>query len=346
MGKESIGHRMADGTALAKRVRETTELVEVPSRFLAMARDYPNRVEQAIALMETPDEAAEELARNSAYHQYAKHIKASVDAVNHLQHGRFKLEARIGQFFPRSKGGRGIKTPEDGSEVFGEWALARFRRMADYAQFIDPYFERLYKSEEEGEEATVGGFLRFVKPVSANGTSVSHAIPETFRDIHDCPAVLIGSGWWQYPVDHARLNALLDLIPDWGFRDWFSKTGAIIAIRTLNLTEAEMWADVLVGNLEFSRLPWRVALTGINKSLPWEPIVFATTGDVDIKRFLPAREKSLVRCCNAGPEAQIRSWLAPFARAQGGAKAQIIELGATEKHKGFYCLTVDGDVLA
>ena len=151
-------------------------LLAIPSKFRQTALAFPDKVRQAVALLDDPNELSEMLAKADAMAAYTKHIKESTDINNAIQFGRLHIESALGRVMAAQQGkggGRGKKktdkTSSSGQRKFSDQTLANYRKVSrnadkldEYKAKIDEHNAALPDDSPDAIEASTAAFLRFV----------------------------------------------------------------------------------------------------------------------------------------------------------------------------------------
>jgi phage N-6-adenine-methyltransferase len=170
-------------------VRKASRLLTVPDDFRRTALAFPSKVEQALALINTPEAATELLNRADAMAHYANRIKADTEVVNSIQHGKLKIEARLGELMPATppkETGRGKKkTGGSANTSFEKHTIATYRKVAKHKHKRDTYYASVQsKNGELPREMTQAGFIRFATGTEKAGraahVSANTGIPEWY----------------------------------------------------------------------------------------------------------------------------------------------------------------------
>lgn len=155
-------------------------LLEVPGHFVETAKQFPANVDQALALLDQEEDVKQLLDQADTLEFYAKRVRMDTDIVNHIQYGRLKIVAKLGELMPTEQGKRTDKqlTKAGLGSSFSAPTKAAYRKVSDHAPKIDEYFARAQEETEksksgEGEpvEMSTAGFLRFV---GSDGNLKSH----------------------------------------------------------------------------------------------------------------------------------------------------------------------------
>lgn len=137
------------------------ELLAVPSSFLATVQAFPDNVNKALALLDSVSDVSALLAQANTLDEFAHRVKADTKAINCIQEGKLKIEAKLGSLLTRGEPGRGKRKPDMPCPVFSNGTTKAIRKVADNSGRIDEYFRRL-REVEDPIEASRSGFLQFV----------------------------------------------------------------------------------------------------------------------------------------------------------------------------------------
>ena len=124
-------------TSIVRRI----EGMMSPGKSLeAAALAFPGKVERALAAIDEEPEARELMGKADALSRYAKRIKVDTDTLNHIQHGRLLVGAKLGELMPREPGkggGRGNKKPPTcGVGGFNPNTMSCLRKLNDHRERI------------------------------------------------------------------------------------------------------------------------------------------------------------------------------------------------------------------
>ena len=146
----------ADGLA-----EKAAGLLKVPDQFVLTAKAFPEKVDQALALLDDADGVAELLSKADALEHYYKRMKLDKELVTPIQYGRMKIVAKLGTILERTKGGRGKKTVTSARNgLFRPETVVTYRKVADHASKIDDYYAAVTADDEA--EMSLSGFIRYV----------------------------------------------------------------------------------------------------------------------------------------------------------------------------------------
>ena len=152
-------------------------LLAVPDAFRKTALAFPDKVSQALALIDAPEEAAELLDRAEVMAQFARRVRADTEVINAIQYGKLRIVAKYGELLPDGRGSHGRGRPKDakietapGSVSISTHTASTYRKVAKAAGKIAEYFEEA-KSSPEPLEMSTAGFVRYVNGTERAGTA-------------------------------------------------------------------------------------------------------------------------------------------------------------------------------
>ena len=157
-------------------------LLAVPDSFRATALAFPDKVQRALALVETAEEAAELLNKAEVMAQFARRVRADTETINAVQFGKLLIVAKLGELLgsptPAERGamgGRGKKSDGNGKAsapgalAIGKRTQTEYRKVAKSAPKIEEYRAKVEANNAEQAadspeimEVSTAGFLRFV----------------------------------------------------------------------------------------------------------------------------------------------------------------------------------------
>ena len=152
--------------------KNASQLLEIPNTFRQTALAMPDKVRQAVALMDDPEELNEMLAQTDAITAYTRHMQHSTEINNALQVARLEIQAGLGRVLPgktRKETGRGKKNSDSGmSEFISARTAKEYRkvhrnaeRLEEYGQKIAEHNASLPDASPDAVEISTAGFLRF-----------------------------------------------------------------------------------------------------------------------------------------------------------------------------------------
>ena len=112
----------------------------VSKSFERQAIAFPEKVDQALAEIETVEEAKDLLDKASAMEAYAKRLQHGIDVARPISFGVLKIKAKLGDLMPAEKGGRGNKGDTQGSG-FSRKSITGYRKVASNSDRLDEYME-------------------------------------------------------------------------------------------------------------------------------------------------------------------------------------------------------------
>lgn len=135
-------------------------LLAVPDQFIQTAMQFPEKVDEALALLDSVPDVAELLSKANALEHYAHRIKVDGRVIKPIQYGKLKIEAKLGSMVPPpSKGGRGKETVKH-LNGFTRPTIATYRKVANHSAMVDGYFRDAMADDEV--EMSTAGFIRYV----------------------------------------------------------------------------------------------------------------------------------------------------------------------------------------
>lgn len=167
------------------------------------------------------------------------------------------------------------------------------------------------------------------------------AAPPAVLAIKNSPLILLSPNWY-VPGNETVLLQELDEKGAWNIASRLDPKGAFVVFRTMGLDEAVHRAQRLRERWKLNRLGWQINVRGLNRfgKNASEVFVVGMLGNPELPKTLPELDSNDVHCPAAGPEALVLSWFEPFIKARG-TENLVIEIGGTEKHKGYQLLTVE-----
>src|SRR5262245_15496051 len=128
--------------------KKAAALLATTDEFREKALTFPDAVDKALALIDTPAAGKDMLDQAAALEHYARRVNADTEIVNAIQYGKLKIIARLGELMPAptrqesgAKGGRGnVKAPSPGETLFPDGTKARYRKVALHKDRLEDYF--------------------------------------------------------------------------------------------------------------------------------------------------------------------------------------------------------------
>lgn len=153
-----------------------SQLLAIPDSFRRTALALPDKVRQAVAVLDDPEELNEMLAQTDGMKAYTKHLRQSTEVNNSLQFARLEIESGLGRVMPseQGKGGgrgqkKGGKTSLGTSEKFKKDTITQYRKvhrndgkLGEYREKIDDHNASLADDSPDALQASTAGFLRYV----------------------------------------------------------------------------------------------------------------------------------------------------------------------------------------
>ena len=113
----------------------------VSKSFERQALAFPDKVDQALAEIETVEQAKDLLDKASAMEAYAKRLHHGIEVARPISFGVLKIKAKLGDLMPaKSKGGRGKETVKH-LNGFTRPTISNYRKVASNADRLDEYME-------------------------------------------------------------------------------------------------------------------------------------------------------------------------------------------------------------
>ena len=128
----------------------------VTKSFANQCLAFPDKVETALAEVETADQAKDILDQAATMQAYAKQLKAGVALEKPIAAGVLKIKAKLGEMLPRGKGGPGNNDSYPLGSINKNTATA-YRKIAEHEDKLDEYCEWVTEHEIPTQE----GFLRY-----------------------------------------------------------------------------------------------------------------------------------------------------------------------------------------
>ncbi len=255
-------------------------LLAIPDQFRRTALAFPEKVKQAVALLDDPDELKEMLAKADAMSAYTKHMRQSADVNNALQFGRLEIEAALGKAMPPEKRGRGNKKSPGASDNFGRDTLTQYRKvtrnadkLADYRGKIDKHNDSLPEDSPDAVQASTAGFLRFVGSGGVLATKHNNDVIEWYTPDKYLEAVRQVMGG--IDLDPATCEAAQEKVgaaayytkdSDGLSQDW---TGRVFLNPPFKMPFAAQFVGKLVEHYESGDVKQAVLLTNNNTDTDW-----------------------------------------------------------------------------
>lgn len=173
---------------MSNALAKTRQLLAVPNNFRETALSFPEKIEQALALINDVDAATEALAYADMLASYAARVKADTGTMNGISYGRLLIIARIGELSPpmtaKQKGtsfGRGKKIASKPTLLaISKPTLSKYRKVSKNIPKAKGYLAKC----GDTEELTTDGFVRFAtgneKAGRAAHVSLNSGIPEWY----------------------------------------------------------------------------------------------------------------------------------------------------------------------
>lgn len=180
-----VGAAGGDGVNL---LATTQQLLAVPDAFRQTALAFPAKIDLALVLVDTVEEAKDLMAKAAAMEHYAKRVKADTEIMNAIGYGKLKIVAKLGELMPPAtpqergaKGGRGNKAVPADRRAFDKNTETTYRKVAAHKDKIDTYYETV---KDGHEELTQAGFIRHATGTEKAGraahVSLNTGIPEWY----------------------------------------------------------------------------------------------------------------------------------------------------------------------
>lgn len=112
----------------------------VTKSFTSQCMAFPDRVEKALAGVETVEDAKGLLDQASTMQHYAAKLGVGIEVARPISLGVLKIKAKLGELMPREKGGRGKKLVIQTDE-FSKMAKAAYRKIWDNAGRLSEYYD-------------------------------------------------------------------------------------------------------------------------------------------------------------------------------------------------------------
>ena len=154
---------------------QAKRLLAVPDSFRRTALSFPGRVDEALALVDSVEEAQQMLHQADTLAHFARRVKADTEIVNSIQYGKLKIVAKIGELSPAmskadagSLGGKGEKAGSPGEPAPAKRHIAAYRKVAAHQTKLDAYRERCGNEVQVVPQRAIG-------PVSSQGSCADNA---------------------------------------------------------------------------------------------------------------------------------------------------------------------------
>lgn len=154
-------------------------LLAVPSSFQEVALGFPDKIKQALALLESPEDAADMVKKADTMAHYARRVRADIEVINAIQYGKLLVIDKLGELIGDKRGGdrrseqaiagQKIKEGDTPVLILGKDARSAYRKTHANAPQIEPYRQKVEKNNQDVPadspeliEISQAGFLRFV----------------------------------------------------------------------------------------------------------------------------------------------------------------------------------------
>ncbi len=170
---------------MGRDAHQVSTLLAIPDGFRQTALSFPDKIDAALKLVETPAQGKRMLDQADAMSHFARRIKADTEVCNAISYGKLKITARLGELLPaippKERGRGNKKNGINGDPILSEPSAKRFRRVHKHEDKLADY----RKACDDGEEElTTGGFIRFATGTEKAGTSAhvseNTGIPEWY----------------------------------------------------------------------------------------------------------------------------------------------------------------------
>lgn len=167
-------------------IERAQTLLAIPDSFRTTALSFPDKVSQALALIDSPKAAKELLARADAMSVYANRVKADKEIMDAIGYGRLKIIARLGELIPatpKKETGRGNKK-SSGNGTLSPPTASRYRKVTAHEKKLDEF----YQTCKDGETpVALDGFIRFATGTEKAGraahVSANTGVPEWYTPV-------------------------------------------------------------------------------------------------------------------------------------------------------------------
>jgi len=146
----------------------------ISKEFAIQCREFPARVDMALAHIETVGEAKDMLDKAAAMKHYAERLKGGIEIEKPIAIGVLKIKAKIGELCPakspsdRGQGRAGKESIQPDSIDFSPQTLVAYRKIAANIDQLDDF------CEEIDDVPTQGGFLKYVQDPHVKNNSVEN----------------------------------------------------------------------------------------------------------------------------------------------------------------------------
>jgi hypothetical protein len=125
------------------------QLPALPDEFHKAALALPEKVRVALPSLVTALQTADAMA------QYDRRINADTASINAISHAKLLLQSHLGVLLapptPQESGARGgsKKGCAPTTHPLGRWTVTTYRKIADHAERIDEYAEKVVAANKE-----------------------------------------------------------------------------------------------------------------------------------------------------------------------------------------------------
>ena len=171
----SVGKQAASLPAKLK------SLLSVPQSFILTAKEFPDKIDAALALVDSVDEVLDLHAKTAAMEHYAHRVRVDTKTTNYITYGRLKIEAKVAELMPAKSRqesgamkGKGSVPP---ALPFSKHTIVDYRKVKASEDKLDDY-RKAAASGPDPMEMSTAGFIRFVTGKKRSAKDAERAAKE------------------------------------------------------------------------------------------------------------------------------------------------------------------------
>lgn len=191
------------------------KLLAIPDGFRSTAMSFPDKVDQALALLSSVDDAKELLDQADLLAHYARRIKADTEVSNYIQYGKLKIIAKLGSLMPalppQEYGEMKGKGSVAGTAPFSSHTKSAYRKVAKNDDKLREYFESITNTDTP-QDLTISGFLSHCNQESRSAKPEKHKVLWDYINMLSAYVQRMASEWPRdaRPVLTSQLRRLAD----------------------------------------------------------------------------------------------------------------------------------------